>query len=165
VKGAVARLDFMHLFDSPSPWPTGLAHIDVMQLRSPWFLRMPLETGKTVTDFLKQHNIALSVPLGFVTSETRGRGVEGIGNARAMNVYPREMAKRRIDLKYVVMDEPIYYGHDYGGKNACWFSLKKVAESVVKNVQMVRSYYPNVQYLGRTGAGSPRRPAGNGKSP
>lgn len=147
VKGVVAHPDFMRLFDSPSPWPTGLSHVNVMQLRAPWFLRMPEPVVQQSTDFLKQHHMALAVPLGFVSSDTCGQGVEGIGTARQMAVYPREMKKRGIDLDYVVMDEPLYYGHDYGGKNACQFSIEEVAESVAKNVEMIRSYYPKVQFV------------------
>jgi hypothetical protein len=137
----------MHLFDSPSPWPTGLSHIDVMQLRAPWFLRMPLETDQVAVDFLKQHNIALAVPLGFVSSDTCGQGVEGIGGARQQRVYPREMKKRGIPLDYVVMDEPLYYGHDYSGKNACKLSISQVVTSVADNIKMIRSYYPNVRFV------------------
>ena len=147
VKGVVAHPEFMRLFDSPSPWPTGLAHIDVMQLRAPWFLRKSPETGQKVVDFLKQHDIALAVPLGFVSSDTCGQGVEGIGTARQQNVYPREMKKHGIDLKYVVIDEPLFYGHDYNGKNACNLSIEQVVDSVVQNVAMVRSYYPRVQFV------------------
>jgi hypothetical protein len=147
VNGVVAHPDFMRLFDSPSPWPTGLGHVNVMQLRAPWFLRMPLETDQVVVSLLTQHNIALAVPLGFVSSDTCGQGVEGIGSARQQNVYPREMKKRGIQLDYVVMDEPLYYGHDYGGKNACQFSISQVVASVVENVKMIRSYYPNVRFV------------------
>jgi hypothetical protein len=147
VRGVVAHPDFMRLFDQPSPWPTGLAHVNVMQLRAPWFMRTPPQTGHAVTDFLNQHNIALAVPMGFVSSDTCGQGVEGIGGARQQNVYPREMKKRGIDLAYAVMDEPLYYGHDYAGKNACQFSISQVVDSVVENVKMVRSYYPNIQFV------------------
>jgi len=110
-------------------------------------LRMPTETVQIALDFLKQHNMALAVPLGFVSSDTCGQDVEGIGSARGQNVYPREMTKRGIDLDYVVMDEPVFYGHDYAGKNACKFSIEEVAESVAKNVKMIRSYYPKVQFV------------------
>jgi hypothetical protein len=147
VKGHVAHPDFMQLFAPDAPWPTGMAHIDVMQLRAPWFLRMPAPAVQQVTNFLKQHNMALAVPLGFVSSDTCGEGVEGIGSARGQAVYPREMKKLGIDLDYVVMDEPLYYGHDYGGKNACNFSIEQVAESVAINVKMIRSYYPKVQFV------------------
>jgi hypothetical protein len=46
-----------------------------------------------------------------------------------------------------VMDEPLFYGHDYDGKNACQYSVGQVAESVTKNVRRIRTYYPNVQFV------------------
>jgi len=108
-----------------------------MQLRAPWFLRTPPETVQIALDFLKQPTWHWPC----------GQDVEGIGSARGQNVYPREMKKRGIALDYVVMDEPPFYGHDYGGKNACKFSINEVAESVAKNVKMIRSYYPKVQFV------------------
>jgi hypothetical protein len=147
VRGIVAHPDFMQLFAPNAAWPTGMAHVDVMQLRAPWFLRMPEATVQQVAGFLKAHRIALAVPMGFVSSETCGQGVEGMGTFRQQMVYPREMKKLGIDLDYVVMDEPLYFGHDYKGKNACNFSIAEVADSVAKNVKMIRSYYPNVQFV------------------
>jgi hypothetical protein len=147
VKGVVVHPDFMHLFDPRPAWPAGSARVNVMQLRAPWFLRMPPETVQIALDFLKQHNMALAVPLGFVSSDACGQDVEGIGSARGQSVYPREMKKRGIALDYVVMDEPLFYGHDYAAKNACKFSIEEVAESVAKNVKMIRSYYPKVQFV------------------
>ena len=147
VNGVVAHPDFMRLFDPSQPWATGAAHVQVMQLRAPWFLRMPDETVQQVTGFLKQHHMALAVPLGFVSSDSCGQGVEGLGTARQQAVYPREMKKRGIELDYVVMDEPLYFGHDYSGKNACNFSVEQVVQSVATNVRMIRSYYPKVQFV------------------
>jgi hypothetical protein len=147
VKGVVSHPDFMQLFSANAAWPTGMTHIDVMQLRAPWFVRMPDSIVEPVVNFLKQHHIALAVPLGFVSSDSCGQGVEGIGTARGQRVYPREMKKRGIDLDYVVMDEPLFYGHDYNGNNACHYSIEQVAASVADNVRMIRSYYPNVQFV------------------
>jgi hypothetical protein len=45
------------------------------------------------------------------------------------------------------MDEPLFFGHDYSGKNACTFSIQQVAESVARNVKVIRSYYPKVQFV------------------
>src|SRR5579872_6795853 len=68
VKGVVAHPDFMQLFTDPQSWPKGSAHVDVLQLRAPWFLRMPDSVTQPVLSFIKQHHMALAVPLGFVTS-------------------------------------------------------------------------------------------------
>ena len=34
VGGVITHPDFPMLFDEPSPWPTGLAHINVLQIRA-----------------------------------------------------------------------------------------------------------------------------------
>ena len=137
----------MQLFDPQSEWPVGLAHLDVMALRAPWFLRMPPAKVQIVVTFLKTHQIALAVPAGFVSSDTCGQGVEGIGGVRQQEAYPREMNRRGIEVDYVVMDEPLFHGHDYGGKNACQWSIDQVAKSVAQNVKMFRSYYPNAKFV------------------
>jgi hypothetical protein len=147
VKGKVAHPDFMQLFAPDAPWPVGMAHIDVMQLRAPWFTRMPRATVDEVTGFLKQHRIKLAVPLGFISSDTLGQGVEGCGTAKGQAVYPRLMAQKGVPLDYAVMDEPLYFGHDYAGKNACRLSIEQVADSVAANVRMIRSHYPKIQFI------------------
>jgi len=147
VKGVVSHPDFMQLFTDPQSWPRGSAHVDVLQLRAPWFLRMPDSVTQLVLSFIRQHHMSLAVPLGFVTSEACGIGVEGLGTGRTHAVYPREMKKRGIELDYVVMDEPLFYGHDYDGKNSCQFTIAQVAASVIDNMKMVRTYYPNVKFV------------------
>ena len=147
VKGKVAHPDFLQLFAPGAPWPAGMAHVEVVQLRSPWFTRMPQPTVDEVLGFLKEHHIKLAVPLGFISSDTLGKDVEGCGTARGMAAYPRLMVQKGVPLDYVVMDEPLYFGHDYAGKNACRFSIEQVADSVAMNVRMIRSYYPQVQFI------------------
>jgi hypothetical protein len=147
VKGVVKHPDFMQLFGPGAPWPVGMAHVNVMQLRAPWFLRMSPSVVAQALAFLKAHRMKLAVPLGFIDSDTSGQGIEGCGTARGHRVYPREMKQLGIPLDYVVMDEPLYFGHDYDGKNACHFSIAQVADSVANNVRMIRSYYPHVQFV------------------
>jgi hypothetical protein len=147
VRGVVSHPDFQQLFVPGAAWQTGLAQVNVMQVRPPWLLRMPEDAVQRVTKFLKQHKIALSAPLGVVSTETCGQGVEGLGSAREQIFYPREIKKRGIDLDYIVMDEPLFYGHDYTGKNACNFSIEAVAKSVTSNVKMIRTYYPNARFV------------------
>ena len=147
VKGTVAHPDFMQLFAPDAPWLVGMAHVDVVQLRSPWFTRMPQATVNQVLGFLKEHHIKLAVPLGFIASDTSGQGVEGCGTTKGLAAYPRLMAQKGVPLDYVVMDEPLFFGHDYAEKNACRFSIEQAADSVAMNVRVIRSYYPNVQFV------------------
>ena len=147
VQGVVAHPDFQDLFAPGAPWQTGLQHVDVMQIRAPWFLRMPDAAVSQVTRFLQQHNIALASSLGGVAADTCGKGVEGVMSARGLTVYPREMRRKGIRVSYALLDEPLFYGHDYSGNNACSFPIAEVAQRVAWSVRMVRSYYPGLPFV------------------
>jgi hypothetical protein len=147
VRGVVTQPDFMRLFSIDAPWQTGMSKIDVIQFRSPWLIRRDMREVRQVTTFIEQKKIKLAVPLGMVSSDTCGKGIEGMDTARQHEVYPREMKKRGIPLDYIVMDEPLFFGHDYSGRNACHFSIPQLADTVADNVKMIRSYYPNIQFV------------------
>lgn len=52
-----------------------------------------------------------------------------------------------IDLDYVVMDEPLYFGHHYSGTSACQFSIAEVAKGVAESVARIRSYHANAKFI------------------
>jgi len=54
VSGVVAHPDYPALFTEPSPWPTGLGRVQVMQLRAPYIARKPAESAADAA-FLKAH--------------------------------------------------------------------------------------------------------------
>ncbi len=147
VQGVVAHPDFQELFRPDAPWQTGLQHVDVMQIRAPWFLRMPDAAVRQVTSFLEQHHIALASSLGGVATDSCGKGVEGVMSARGLTVYPREMRRKGIRVSYALLDEPLFYGHDYSGNNACNLPISDVAHRVAWSVRMVRYYYPGVPFV------------------
>jgi hypothetical protein len=45
------------------------------------------------------------------------------------------------------MDEPLYFGHDYAGKNACKLSIAEVAQGVAQSVATIRSYHPHAKFI------------------
>jgi hypothetical protein len=147
-KNGVAHPDYMQLFN-PNTWPVGASHVNVMMIRDIWFLRMPEDSVHKALAFLKQHNIAISSPMGLIANDSLncGIGVEGFGSERGITFNPREMRKKNIPLDYVVIDEPLFHGHDYNEKNACNLPVKQIADAVARNVKMIRSYYPRVQFV------------------
>jgi hypothetical protein len=146
VNGNVARPDFARLFDQDASWPTGYEHIDVFQSRAPYFLRMPEETKKMLT-FLQAHHIALAIPLSVLAENDCGRGVEGIMPLQQITVYARETKARNIRLAYLVMDEPLFYGHDYAGHNACRLPVNVIAERVSQSLAVFRQYFPTIRFI------------------
>ena len=45
------------------------------------------------------------------------------------------------------MDEPLYFGHDYTGRNACQFSIAEVAKGVAESEAIIRSYHPRTRFV------------------
>ena len=147
VKGIISHPDFPRLFDDPSVWPTGLAHVNVFQFRAPYLARKPEESARYY-GFLKAHHVEIGVAMTVLPAESCGQGIEGTLPRRNIADYPRRIkAIAGIDIDFVVMDEPLFYGHDYNGKNACNFSIADIAKGVADSVATIRSYHPHAKFI------------------
>ena len=147
VHGIVGHPDFPRLFEDPSQWPTGLARIDVMQFRAPYIARKPAESMKYYS-YLKAHHVGVAITMAVMPSETCGEGVEGVMNHKGIDFYPRVIAANAgIDLDYVVMDEPLYFAHEYKGRNACNLPIAEIAKGVASSMATIRSYHPRAQFI------------------
>jgi hypothetical protein len=145
VQGVVQHPDFQELFSAAGSWQTGLSRVNVLQLRAPWFARMPDGAVRTVVAFLAEHRIKLALPMGGVQSETCGKGVEGIMVSKGIIGYPQTLKKRGVAVDYMVLDEPLFFGHDYAGHDACNFPVAEVAKRVAWSVRAVRNFYPAIK--------------------
>jgi hypothetical protein len=147
VSGLVAHPDFPELFAEPSPWPTGLARVQVMQFRAPYIARKPTQSAAYAV-FLKAHKIGIAAVMEVMPADTCGQGVEGLMSRKGIDFYPRAIKTQAgIDLDRVVMDEPLYFGHDYTGNNACRFSIAEVAKGVAESEAVIRSYHPGARFV------------------
>jgi hypothetical protein len=147
VRGVITHPDFPKLFDEPSQWPTGLAHIDVLQMRAPYIARKPTESAQFY-NFLKSHHILVAAVMQVMPSDTCGQGMEGIMSHKGIDFYPRAIKKAGVQLDYILMDEPLYFGHDYSEKsNTCRLPIRAVAEGVAESVKTIRSYHPNAKFV------------------
>src|ERR1700722_12959427 len=147
VKGVIGHPDFAKLFEDPSLWSIGLTHVNVFQFRAPYLARKPEESAKYYS-FLKAHHINIGVAMNVMPAETCGQGIEGTLPRKNIADYPRRIkVDAGIDIDYVVMDEPLFYGHDYDGKNACHFSVGDVAKGVANSVAAIRAYHPHAKFI------------------
>jgi len=49
------------------------------------------------------------------------------------------------DLKYVVMDDPFFFGHRFSGPGACLEPPAKLAQQIAERIKLVRTYFPRAQ--------------------
>ena len=145
--GRVYGPDFMDLFEPNSPWSHALSKVQVFMLAP----RFPLAASDAdltrVLGFLRAHKIALVVGMGMVptTREGCGHNVEGMTLTNTPTAVAQRIKKLGGDLQYIGMDEPMLFGHEYTGLNACRYSLAEVAAGVAEMVRTVRVYFPDVQ--------------------
>src|SRR5262249_39699947 len=127
-------------------WPTGLAHINVFQFRTAYIARKPAESAKYY-NYLKAHGIAVAATMALMPAENCGQDVEGIMSHKGIDFYPRAIKNAGVELDYVLMDEPLYFGHDYTGKDACRLSIADVAKGIAWSEATVRSYHPKAKFI------------------
>jgi hypothetical protein len=151
VNGVVSHPEFPELLKPNSPWKVGLSHLNVLQFRAAYFPRKAAEGDAaevaTILDFLKAHNIALGITAPMMPSETCGSGTEGISVPRQIDLYARQLKALGAPLQYVVIDEPLYYAHEYKANKACELPIGAVAEGVARNVKAIRGYYPHAKFI------------------
>jgi len=144
--------DFPHLFDPTPAWD---AKIDVF-LISPMMGSTvgPADQLNRINAFLTGRRIALAVGTGGVTTDHPVRAPDECGfNVEGM-IRPgrnagafRRLKQLGIEVAYVILDEPLTYGHYYDRKNACRYSIEDVARRVAGEIAQIRQYYPDVRIV------------------
>jgi hypothetical protein len=93
---------------------------------------------------LRRRHIAIAIEFGVLTdTETYGRAVEGY-NGEALALVAGRIIQLGGELKYLAMDEPLWFGRYYAGKNACHATIDEIAKDAAENIRALRAVAPNV---------------------
>lgn len=144
------RQGWDRLFAPGAVWPAGMERVQVVSMASDWFATAnfpPNHVMRAAAARLRQDGIAfatISLAQSWVGEPACGQGVEGYtdppGNARLAH----KLKMFGFDLAYVVMDEPLWYGHYYAGPNACASTIDNVAERAAAIVREYVARFPAV---------------------
>lgn len=144
--------DYLDMFKPDAPWSKSAGRLRVFQTTGGLINRESDETLQKVFADLKRRHIAFAMELGLATARQDSTGhqacgvnVEGITTPNATRVIAERIKKNGGELRYVAMDEPLWYGHHYNGKNACGFTLSELAAAIAPNVAVLREYFPSVE--------------------
>lgn len=137
---------YMRLFSptSGAGWDQAAARTGVFKIYPQWISSGSDDDLRTQFADLKRRGIVLALEYGLMSATAScGRGVEGFGGETILTAA-RRVARLGGDLRYVAMDEPIYFGSMYSGANACRWSVDQVAATVAANVKALWSEFPAV---------------------
>jgi hypothetical protein len=139
----------MELFNPKSSWRNTASVINGFELSKRFVLEAADIDLARVINGLHQRNIALGVqgtPL--IASAECGLGIEGHGPPHDMLAVARRLHSVGADLRYVIFDEPLYYGHEFGasaGTRACHSPIASMAEQAAIKMRELKRIFPSAQ--------------------
>lgn len=71
--------------------------------------------------------------------------VEGYGEVKLSTRIAQRIRDAGGEVRYLAMDEPLWFGHEYSGQGACHTSIPDLAKDVVANIAIYRRFFPNVE--------------------
>jgi hypothetical protein len=137
--------DFMRLFEPDAPWQRTAEKIQVFKLYGEWVSnhRGDAQLKKAISD-LNRRGLAIAIETGPLDPDGCGVGIEGFATIDSGLQMAGAIKSAGGTLHFIALDEPYYYGHFYGGPNACHWTAEKIAGEVDKFIKAVRNIFPDV---------------------
>jgi hypothetical protein len=141
-----ATSDYLDLFQAAAPWSRAAANVQVFKTSTQFLYNASNDDLTGMFAGLKRLNIALAFEgLMQTTTDKCGKGVEGYTGSKVIGDIAERIKRLGGDLRYIAMDEPLWFGHHSTGLNACHSTAAEIARDVATKVATVRRYFPNVQ--------------------
>lgn len=142
--------DLQELFSSGGSleeWDRIAKHVHVVRFTAGFFKNVPDDVlARMVKDF-ERHHIAIGcqlLALNWVGQPPCGKGVEGYGAPPEAKAVVAKIQKAGGRLAVVSMDEPLWFGHYYDGKNCCHSSIDNIVERTASIVKVYTDAFPDV---------------------
>jgi hypothetical protein len=148
------RQDFWKPFESgmswdelARQWPKGATHINMIALNEGPIRAMPDAALARLVHELNAHHIAINLGIlatNWFHEPPCGGGIEGYSDPGSANGTVAKLLRAGASIGMISMDEPLYFGHYYQGKNACGSSIEDVARRTAVIVKIYTAAFPNV---------------------
>ena len=144
--------DFFELFTPGAAWSKSAPHVNVFMINAGVVLHEPDNEVRSLFADLKRRHITLGIEMALLSgkgpdgkAQECGVGIEGFGSPDTAKVVANRIQRNGGELAYVAMDEPLWYGHHFAGKNSCQWSMERVAQDMTSRIADLRAAFPNVQ--------------------
>ena len=148
------RQDFWKPFESGASWdelarqwPKGAAHVNMIGLNEGPIRAMPDASLARLVHELNAHHIAINLGIlatNWFHEPPCGGGIEGYSDPGSANGTVAKLLRAGASIGMISMDEPLYFGHYYQGKNACRSTIEDVAQRTAVIVKIYTAAFPNV---------------------
>jgi hypothetical protein len=140
------REDYAGMFTPDAPWQRAAANVKVFKITGGVVLHMPEDVVSRIFTDLRRRHIELAIEMGLLAGSSKcGAGVEGYAAPRTFDVVAQKIKVLGGDLRYVAMDEPLWYGHRFSGPNACHASIADLVNEIASGVAALKRIFPDVE--------------------
>ena len=138
--------DWAKLFGQPdTEWPTFLNNVQVFAATG--VDKIPDPILSVAFRKLNQKHLSFaidSLAQSWVNQPQCGHGVESYTDPPGHRKLVAKIKANGGRLVYIAMDEPLYFGHYYGGHDACHSSIENVAERAAAVMREYKNQFPGV---------------------
>ncbi len=146
----VSQTGFAELFRPGAPWQRALRHVQVFELNQFYVMHAPDATVQALFGFLRAHHVAMATAIGPLYGDGGcGFHVEGYSARGGVKALARRIAALGGTLDYANMDEPLFYGHYFGGRNACRASVPDIVRMAADAARQISAIFPGA-WIGDT---------------
>lgn len=141
--------DYVKLGQDGAAWSHVLHRLAVFQFTEKYAVHGDLDEIKALIAQLHANHVDIALQgIPLVATTRCGLGVESFGTKEETLVAAKRLQTAGADLKYIVFDEPLYFGHFFrGGRNTvgCQLSLSDVLGQIGEREQALRAAIPGIR--------------------
>jgi hypothetical protein len=142
-----AGASFMKLFEQDADWQDAAAEIQIFKVSTQFLHSASDAEVSAVIHGLQARNIALAMEGLMLPATPRcGRGVESYSGPQVIQGIADRVRRLGGIIRYVAMDEPIWFGNHYKGSRACGDSIEALANEMAHNVRILSSVFPGIRF-------------------
>jgi hypothetical protein len=146
----------MDLFTPEAPWRQAASHTKVFLLYGSYLSRAPQEEVTRIVADLKRRGIPIALAVGVMNVGPRatnppcgGLGmVEGYGIPKLARMQSEKIKAAGGTISYIAMDEPLWFGHYFNGRNGgqpgCHSSAAQIVELIKEPLAVYAEEFPGI---------------------
>ena len=143
------KSDYGELGKPTAPWSNVLRRLSVFQFSEKYAVHGDADELGALISLLRRNQVDIAVQgIPLIATKQCGLGVESFGTKDETLIAVKRLQSLGARVKYIVFDEPLYYGHFSRGARTtvgCRLPLSEVVEQVAEREGPLRAAAPGVQ--------------------
>jgi len=141
--------DYPELGKSAAAWSAVLRRLSVFQFSEKYAVHGDAEELRALIMLLNDNHVEVAVQgIPLIATKQCGLGVESYGTRDETLVAVKRLQSLDATVKYIVFDEPLFYGHFFGGGRTtvgCRLSVTAVVDQIIDRETSLRAAAPGVR--------------------